>query len=138
MSIKKKQSFSKEFKTKVVLEAYLQVLLEANDEQFKEVTAMMNSPIIERVLEESGWAQKVRAQERELRERENERWERDRQIWAEKLREAEAEREADRQKAEAEREADRQRAEAEKAELQEKVRLLEQSLKQQAAQNHAE
>jgi hypothetical protein len=31
-----------------MLEAYLQVLLEANEEQFKEVTAMINSPIIER------------------------------------------------------------------------------------------
>jgi hypothetical protein len=84
---------------------------------------MMNSPIIERVLEESGWAQKVR-------DRENERWERDRQIWAEKLRQVEA----DRQKAE----ADQQKAEVEKAELQEKVRLLEQSLKEQSARNHAE
>jgi hypothetical protein len=67
--------------------------------------------------------QKVRDQERALRDRENARWERDRQIWAEKLREVEA---------------DRQKAEAEKAELREKVRLLEQSLKEQAAQNHAE
>jgi hypothetical protein len=117
------------------LEAYLQVLLEANEEQFKEMTAMMNSPIIERVLEESGWAQKVRdrenarwdqkwEQEKALWDQE---WEQDRQIWAEKLREVEAER----QKSEVE----RQKVEAE---LREKVLLLEQSLKEQAAQHSAE
>jgi hypothetical protein len=73
--------------------------LEANKEQFKEVTAMINSPIIEQVLEESGWAQKVRDREKAHLEQE---WERDRQIWADKLREVEA---------------DRQKVEAEKAEL---------------------
>jgi chemotaxis protein histidine kinase CheA len=149
-----------------MLEAYLQVLLEANEEQFKEVTAMINSPIIERVLEESGWAQRVRDREKAFWEQEKVRveqekarveqeWERDRQIWADKLREVEADRqkseadrqkveadrqksEAERQKVEAEREAERQKSEAEKAELREKVLFLEQSLKEQAAQHRAE
>jgi hypothetical protein len=114
-----------------MLEAYLQVLLEANEEQFKEVTAMINSPIIERVLEESGWAQRVRDQEKARSDQEKARleqeWERDRQIWA-----------AERQRLEADREAERQKVEAEKAELQEKVLFLEQSLKEQAAQHRAE
>jgi hypothetical protein len=125
-----------------ILEAYLQVLLEANKEQFKEMTAMINSPIIEQVLEESGWAQRVRDQERARLDQERARveqekarveqaWERDRQIWADKLREVEAEREADRQKAE----ADRKKVEAE---LREKVLALEQSLKEQSAPHSAE
>jgi hypothetical protein len=61
-----------------LLEANLQVLLEANEKQFKEITALMNSPIIERVLEESGWTDKIRNQER--------------QVWEEKWQKAEAER----------------------------------------------
>jgi hypothetical protein len=132
-----------------MLEAYLQVLLEANEEQFKEMSAMMNSPIIEKVLEESGWAQRLRDQGKARSEQEKVRleqeWEQDRQIWADKLQKVEAEREAERQKIEAEREAERQkveadqqRSEAEKAELREKVLFLEQSLKEQAAQHRAE
>jgi hypothetical protein len=97
-----------------MLEAYLQVLLEANKEQFKEMTAMINSPIIEQVLEESGWAQRVRDQEKARLEQA---WDRDRQIWA-----------AERQKLE----ADRQKVEAE---LREKVLFLEQSLKEQTTQH---
>jgi hypothetical protein len=99
-------------------------LLEANEEQFKEVTAMINSPIIERVLEESGWAQRVRDQEKARSDQEKahleQEWERDRQIWM-----------AERQRLEAEREA-------EKAELREKILFLEQSLKKQATQNRTE
>jgi hypothetical protein len=95
-------------------------LLEANEEQFKEATAMINSPIIERVLEESGLAQRIRAPVEQEKARLEQEWERDRQIWA-----------AERQKLEADREA-------EKAELREKLRLLEQSLKEQAAQHRAE
>jgi hypothetical protein len=139
-----------------MLEAYLQVLFEANEKQFKEVTAMINSPIIERVLEESGWAQRVRDREKVFWEQEKARveqeWERDRQIWVAERQRLEAERVADRQRLETDRqkleadreaerqrlEADRQKSEAEKAELREKVLFLEQSLKEQAAQYRAE
>jgi len=45
---------------------------------------MINSPIIEQVLEESGWAGKVRNQERQV-------WEKKEQVWEEKWQNAEAE-----------------------------------------------
>ncbi|MDR3170738.1 MAG: hypothetical protein LBU17_03825, partial [Treponema sp.] len=81
-----------------LLKAYLQVLLEAYEEQFKEVRAMINSPAIERILKESGWIDKIRKQ--------------DQQVWEEKLQKVEAE---------------RQMAEAEIAELRERLRLLQQA-----------
>jgi hypothetical protein len=105
------------------LEAYLQVLLEANKAQFKEITAMMNSPIIEQVLEESGWADKIRKQERQA-------WNKEitaminspiiEQVleesgWADKIRKQE--RQAWNQ--------ERQKVEAENAELKEQLRLFQ-------------
>jgi hypothetical protein len=42
--------------------AYLETLFEANKEQFKELAATTNSPVIKRVLEESGLADKIRQQ----------------------------------------------------------------------------
>jgi hypothetical protein len=77
-------------------QAYLQVLLDVNQDQFEEVWAM-NSPTIEQVLEKSGWADKMRQQER--------------QVWEKRLQQAEAE---------------RQRAEAENAALKEQLRLSQQ------------
>jgi hypothetical protein len=80
------------------LGAYLQVLLEANKEQFREVTAMINSPVIDQILEENGWAEKFRQQER--------------QVWEQKWWKTEAE---------------RRKAEAENAELKEQLRLFQQA-----------
>jgi hypothetical protein len=81
-----------------LLKAYLQVLLEANEEQFKEVRAMINSPVIDQVLKESGWIDKILEQERQVLERE-------RQVWEEKW----------------------QKAETEIAELKEQLRLFQQA-----------
>jgi hypothetical protein len=80
------------------LEAYMQVLLEANKAQFKEITAMINSPIIEQILEENGWVDKFRNQERQV-------WEKKEQVWNQ----------------------DRQKAEAEIANLKEQLRLFQQA-----------
>jgi hypothetical protein len=110
-----------------LLEAYLQVLLQANKEQFKELTAMINNPVIEQILEESGWADKIRQQERQVWERDRQVWEQDRRIWEERWQKVEAERATERQKAEAERATERQQIEAENAALREKLRLLQQA-----------
>jgi hypothetical protein len=102
-----------------LLKAYLQVLLEANEEQFQEVRAMINSPAIERILKESGWIDKILEQDHQVWEQERQVWNQERQVWEEKWQKVEAER----QKAEAE----QQKAEAEIAELKEQLRLFQQA-----------
>jgi hypothetical protein len=109
---------------------------------------MLDSLIIDQVLEDGGWAQR-------LRDQGSARWKLESQILAEKLQKSEAELrkvEAERQKSEAERrkveaeraaerrkvEAERRKVEAEREAEREKVLFLEQALREQTAQHRAE